>query len=75
MDLSEKCSILFVFNIITKYFPYENFFFYLGSIPVSKTGLKEPVKARVAINLLMKKNFTESVVCKTNPLYTEKNIT
>ena len=75
MELSEKCSILFVFKIITKYFQYENSSFYLGPIPVSKTGLKEPVKTRVAVNLLMKKNFTESVVCKTNPLYTKKNIT
>ena len=75
MEVSEKCSILFVFNIITKYFQYENFFFYLGPIPVSKTGLKEPVKTKVAVNLLIKKNFTESVVCETNPLYTKKNIT
>ena len=73
MELSEKCSILFVFKIITKYFQYENSSFYLGPIPVSKTGLKEPVKTRVAVNLLM--NFTESVVCKTNPLYIKKNIT
>ena len=27
IELSEKCSILFVFKIITKYFQYENFFF------------------------------------------------
>ena len=30
---------------------------------------------KVAVNLLMKKNFTESVVCMTNPLYTKKNNT
>ena len=30
---------------------------------------------RVVVNLLMKKKFTESVVCKTNPLYNKKNIT
>ena len=75
MELSEKCSILFVFNIITKCFQYQNFFFYLVPIPVSKTRLKEPVKTRVVVNLLMKKNFTESEVCKKNPLYTKKNIT
>ena len=51
------------------------FFFYLGPIPVSKSGLKELIKTRVAVNLLMKQNFTESVVCETNPLYTKKNIT
>ena len=44
-------------------------------VPVSETGLKAPVKTRVAVNLLMKKNFTESVVCKTNPIYTKKSIT
>ena len=75
MELSEKYSILFVFKIITKYFQYENFIFYLGPIPVSETGLKEPVKTRVAVNLLMKKNFTESVLCKTKPLNTKKSIT
>ena len=68
MELSEKCSILFVFKIITKYFQYENFFFYLGPIPVSKTGLKEPVKTGVAVDLSVKNNFTKLVVRKTNPL-------
>ena len=53
----------------------KTFFFYLGPISIYKTGFKKPVKTRVAVNLLMKKNITESVVCKTNPLYTKKNIT
>ena len=34
VELSDKCSILFPFKIITKYFQYENFFFYLGQIPI-----------------------------------------
>ena len=75
IGLSEKCSMLFVFKIITKYFQYENLFFYLGSMPIYKTGLKEPVETRFAVNLLMKKNFTESEVCRTNPLYITKNAT
>ena len=37
IELSEKCSILLVFKIITKYFQYENLFFYLGSMPIYKT--------------------------------------
>ena len=48
IGLSEKCSMLFVFKIITKYFQYENLFFYLGSMPIYKTGLKEPVETRFA---------------------------
>ena len=34
VELSDKCSILFSFKFITKYFQYENFFFYLGQIPI-----------------------------------------
>ena len=75
MELSGKCSVLFIFKIITKYFQYENFFFYLDSIPIYKTGLKEPVETRFVVNLLVKKLFTESVDCKTNPLCTKKNTT
>ena len=67
--------MLFVFKIITKYFQYENLFFYLGSMPIYKTGLKEPVETRFAVNLLMKKSFTESEVCRMNPLYITKNAT
>ena len=61
VELLEKFSILFVFKVITKYFQYEHFFFYLGPIPIYKTGLKEPVKSRVAVNLLRKKNFSYSI--------------
>ena len=53
----------------------ESSFFYLGSVPIYKTGLKEPVETRLLVNLLMKRNFTESAVCRTNPLYTKKNAT
>ena len=44
-------------------------------MPIYKIGLKEPVETKFVLNLLMKKNFTESVVCRTNPLYTKKNAT
>ena len=75
IELSGKCSILFVFKVIAKYFQSENFFFYLGPIPMYIIGLKEPLKTRVVVNSLMKKNFMESVVCQMNPLHAEKNIT
>ena len=42
---------------------------------IYKTVLKELVETRFVVNLLMKKDFMESVVCKTNPLYTKKNTT
>ena len=54
IELSEKCLILFIFKIITKYFQYENFLFYLDPIPIYKTGLKEPVETRIAVDLLVK---------------------
>ena len=44
-------------------------------MPIYKIGLKEPVEMRFVVNLLLKKNFTESVVCRTNPLYTKKSAT
>ena len=44
-------------------------------MPIYKTGLKEPVKTGFVVNLLLKKNFTESIVCKTNPVYAKKDAT
>ena len=46
-----------------------------GKLTSLKTGSKEPVETRFAVNLLMKKNFTESVVCRTNSFYTKKTAT
>ena len=42
---------------------------------IYKTVLKEPVETRFVVNLLMKKDFMEATVYKTNPLYTKKNTT
>ena len=74
-ELSENYSISFVFKTITKHFHYEKVFFYLGPIQIYKTGLKEPVETRSVVNLLVKKDFPESVSCKTNPLHTKKSTT
>ena len=66
--------MLFVFKIITKYFQYENFFLFRSNTNL-QNWIKRTSQNEVVVNLFMKKNFTEPVVCKTNPLYTKKNKT
>ena len=44
-------------------------------MPIYKTGLKEAVETTFVVNLLIKKNFMESVVCRRNQRYTKKNAT
>ena len=43
-------------------------FFYLGSIPMNKSRLKEPVRTRFVVNLLMKNNSIVIIVVIINSM-------